>query len=345
MAKKVCLDAGHGGKDSGAVGYGRKEKDDVLKMVLSVGKILAKAGISVYYTRTTDIYESPTAKAMEANRYGVDFFASFHRNAANGSATGFETLVYANSGAAKICADKANAAMAALGFKNRGTKIRRDLAVLNTTRMQAVLFEIGFIDNQGDNNLFDKKFDQIAQGLASAVAAAVGVTISGGGSKPKEPEKAKPKQVPGSAKNNIGLKYRSHVQDLGTLSWVHDGQVSGTTGFSLRLEGLQIDVAALKKVKGYEKVQINAIAHVQDVGDVKYENIDSKTWIGTTGESKRLEGLELECSGLPKGKELKFQVHEQNKGWSSVAVADKLGAFRGSIGEKRRIEAVKMWIE
>ena len=55
-------------------------------------------------------------------------------------------------------------------------------------------------------------------------------------------------------------------------------------------------------------------------------------------------GHEVEVISL-KGKELKFQVHEQNKGWSSVAVADKLGAFRGSIGEKRRIEAVKMWIE
>lgn len=338
MAKYVCLDAGHGGKDSGACGYGRKEKDDVLRMVLRVSDILKAAGVKVYLTRNNDIFESVYQKATEANIMGVDFFASFHRNAASGKAAGFETLVYSNSGAAKVCADAANAAMQKLGFKDRGTKVRTDLVVLNSTRMPAVLFEIGFIDNKGDNDLFVSKFEQIAQGLAAAVAKAVGVTI-------KQEEKKKPKQVPGDAKNTIGLKYRSHVQDLGTLAWVRDGQTSGTTGDALRLEALQIDVEALRKKKGYSDVKIDALAHIQNVGDVTYQNIGKNTIIGTEGESKRLEGLELQCTGLPNGKVLKFQVHEQDKGWSSVATADEIGAFRGSVGEKRRIEAVKIWIE
>ena len=336
MSKYVCLDAGHGGKDSGAVGYGRKEKDDVLQMVLRVSEILKAAGVKVYLTRNNDIFESVYQKATEANIMGVDFFASFHRNAASGKAAGFETLVYSNSGAAKVCADAANAAMAKLGFKNRGTKVRTDLVVLNSTKMPAVLFEIGFIDNKGDNNLFVQKFEQIAQGLAAAVAKAVGVELKA---------KEKPKQEPGEAKNTTGLKYRSHVQDLGTLAWVRDGQTSGTTGDALRLEALQIDVEALRKKKGYADVKIDALAHIQNVGDVTYQNIGKDTIIGTEGESKRLEGLELQCTGLPNGKALKFQVHEQDKGWSSVATADEIGAFRGSVGEKRRIEAVKIWIE
>lgn len=334
----VCLDAGHGGKDSGAVGYGRKEKDDVLRMVLRVSDILKAAGVKVYLTRNNDIFESVYQKATEANIMGVDFFASFHRNAASGKAAGFETLVYSNSGAAKVCADAANTAMAKLGFKNRGTKVRTDLVVLNSTRMPAVLFEMGFIDNKGDNDLFVSKFEQIAQGLAAAVAKAVGVTI-------KQEEKKKPKQEPGEAKNTIGIKYRSHVQELGTLAWVRDGQISGTTGDALRLEALQIDVEALRKKKGYSDVKIDALAHIQNVGDVTYQDIGKDTIIGTEGEGKRLEGLELQCTGLPNGKALKFQIHEQNKGWSSVATADEVGAFRGSVGEKRRIEAVKIWIE
>lgn len=336
MSKYVCLDAGHGGKDSGAVGYGRKEKDDVLQMVLRVSEILKAAGVKVYLTRNNDIFESVYQKATEANIMGVDFFASFHRNAASGKAAGFETLVYSNSGAAKVCADAANAAMQKLGFKDRGTKVRTDLVVLNSTKMPAVLFEIGFIDNKGDNNLFVQKFEQIAQGLAAAVAKAVGVELKA---------KEKPKQEPGEAKNTIGLKYRSHVQDLGTLAWVRDGQTSGTTGDALRLEALQIDVEALRKKKGYSDVKIDALAHIQNVGDVTYQNIGKDTIIGTEGESKRLEGLELQCTGLPNGKALKFQVHEQDKGWSSVATADEIGAFRGSVGEKRRIEAVRIWIE
>lgn len=181
---KICIDAGHGGKDPGATGFGRNEKDDVLKMAIRVGNILTQNGHVIYYTRTTDIYESVSQKAREANNFGADFFASFHRNSASASALGYETLVYANSGKAKVCADAANSGMAGLGFRNRGTKIRTDLAVLNSTKMEAVLFEIGFITNSGDNSLFDSKFEQIAQVLASAIAKAVGSTISstGGGS-------------------------------------------------------------------------------------------------------------------------------------------------------------------
>lgn len=342
---KVCLDAGHGGKDSGATGYGRKEKDDVLAMVLKVGKILSSAGISVCYTRTNDVFESVAQKAAEANRYGVDFFASFHRNAANGKAAGFETLVYSNTGKAKICADRANALMKSLGFINRGTKIRTDLCVLNSTRMPAVLFEIGFIDNQGDNNLFVTKNDVIARDLAEAVALAVGVKLKEEPKKEEPKEEKKPSQIPGAAKNNIGLYYRGHVQNIGTCDWVHDGQVCGTTGEALRLEALWINTELLRRVKGYEHVKIDVLVHLSDKGDRMYANVGKDVKIGTTGEARRIEGLELQCSGLPEGKRLKFQVHEQDKGWSSVATANEIGAFRGSTGEARRIEAVRIWIE
>ena len=70
---KICLDAGHGGRDSGAVGFGRYEKNDVLRMVLKVGAILSGKGQEIYYTRDTDIYESPYTKATEANNAGADF--------------------------------------------------------------------------------------------------------------------------------------------------------------------------------------------------------------------------------------------------------------------------------
>lgn len=343
----VCLDAGHGGKDAGATLGSRYEKNDVLKMVLKVGPILEKAGIKVYYTRKSDFYESPTAKANKANKYGADFFASFHRNAANKAAKGYETLVYSNSGKAKKCADSANSAMKSIGFVNRGTKIRKELAVLNTTRMDAVLFEIGFIDNVVDNDLFDKNFDKIANGLATAIATALGVKIKPTATTTVKPvaTKKKAQQVAGTAVNNLGLKYHAHVADLGTLAPVHDGQVAGTTGFGVRMEALWIDVDALKKVPGYEKVAIDVKAHLQGIGDKLYKNIKSDTMIGTTGQARRLEGLLISARNLPKGKSLKFQVHEANKGWSSVAIADANGAFRGSIGEARQMEAVKIWIE
>lgn len=179
---KICLDAGHGGKDPGATGFNRKEKDDVLKLTKKVGSILTSRGHSIVYTRTTDVYESPSQKAKEGNASGAAFFVSFHRNAAGETAKGFETLVYANSGKAKTCADTANKKMTAIGFTNRGTKIRTKLAVLRGTTMSAVLFEVGFITNKNDNSLFDSKFNAIAEGLADAIEAAVGKGSSSGNS-------------------------------------------------------------------------------------------------------------------------------------------------------------------
>lgn len=63
-------------------------------------RILQERGIDVLYTRTTDIYESPLQKAMEANEAGVDFFISIHRNSfpQDNAVSGVESLVYDKSG-------------------------------------------------------------------------------------------------------------------------------------------------------------------------------------------------------------------------------------------------------
>ena len=80
---KIMIDPGHGGKDSGAVNGTRYEKDDVLKLGLKVGALLKAAGHTVYYTRTTDIYETPSQKAQDGNDKEVDYFVSIHRNSAS----------------------------------------------------------------------------------------------------------------------------------------------------------------------------------------------------------------------------------------------------------------------
>jgi len=77
----VAIDPGHGGRDPGAVSQGRQEKDDVLRLALSVGALLEQNGINVVYTRTTDVYQTPFEKATAANNAGADLFVSFHRNA------------------------------------------------------------------------------------------------------------------------------------------------------------------------------------------------------------------------------------------------------------------------
>ena len=80
MAERIIMDAGHGGRDSGASYGDRVEKDDNLAMTLEVGRILEEMGFDVVYTREEDIYQAPFKKATLGNELGGDLFVSIHRN-------------------------------------------------------------------------------------------------------------------------------------------------------------------------------------------------------------------------------------------------------------------------
>ena len=70
MPYSIMLDAGHGGRDPGAVYKERKEKDDTLRLTLAVGEILEAHGLDVQYTRTTDVYESPYGRYRICESWG-----------------------------------------------------------------------------------------------------------------------------------------------------------------------------------------------------------------------------------------------------------------------------------
>ena len=171
MAYSIMMDAGHGGRDPGAVYNGRQEKDDTLRLALAVGENLQNNGIDVEYTRTTDVYETPYEKAMEANEAGVDLFISIHRNSfpSDNTAFGVESLVYDLSGLKYEIAESVNQQLEAVGFRNLGVKARPNLVVLKRTRMPAVLVEAGFINSEEDNRIFDEKFQETAQAIADGI--------------------------------------------------------------------------------------------------------------------------------------------------------------------------------
>lgn len=126
----------------------------------------------------------------------------------------------------------------------------------------------------------------------------------------------------GKAKHNIG--YRSHIENTGWQDWVFDGDTSGTTGQTKRIEAIQID---------YDK-EVYAKAHIQYKGWVDFGKITKDTIIGTTGESLRLECLCL------KG-DFKYRVHIQNVGWSTWTNADGISTL-GSVGQGLQIEAIQI---
>lgn len=171
----VALDAGHGGANPGAMYGDRKESEDALNLVLAIGPILEANGIDVYYTRTTDIFETPYQKAQEANEVGADYFVSIHRNSSPypNQYSGIESLVYNRYSQAAVMAYNINAQLEKVGFINLGVNERPNLIVLNSTQMPAVLVEVGFINTDADNYLFDTRFDEIAQAIADGIIETV----------------------------------------------------------------------------------------------------------------------------------------------------------------------------
>lgn len=176
MAYKIMIDAGHGGEDPGAVYQGRQEKDDNLRLALAVGEILLNSDFEVEYTRTTDVYQTPFEKAQLANQSGAEFFVSLHRNSSPvpNQYSGVETLIYDKSGTKQELAENINSELSEAGYMDLDVKERPGLVVLRRTYMPAALVEVGFINNDADNQLFDNKFQDLAQGIADGITGTLG---------------------------------------------------------------------------------------------------------------------------------------------------------------------------
>lgn len=160
----IIFDAGHGGKDPGAVDPKEKKQDDEIyidkfyteesKLVLEFTKLLKEMaefrGFESLLTRDKEEYISLKERANMANEMNAGMFVSIHANAAaNENAHGIETLHYPNSKEGIKLADKIQKRMIEeSGARNRGLKARGDVYVLRKTTMPAVLVELGFITNK-----------------------------------------------------------------------------------------------------------------------------------------------------------------------------------------------------
>ena len=94
--KVIVLDAGHGGKDAGAVSGKVYEKDIALSLVLKVGKLIESRlpGVKVVYTRKTDTYLTLKERSDAAHRAKGDIYLSIHVNSASKAAQGAETCIF-----------------------------------------------------------------------------------------------------------------------------------------------------------------------------------------------------------------------------------------------------------
>ena len=151
---KVCIDAGHGGSDPGAIWGNLYEKNINLK-IANMLKDYLEPYVDVVMTRTTDITLSLEERARIANDADVDLYFSVHCNSAsNTAAKGWECYIISKGGKAEILANKIRAKIflnTSLPLKDRGIKTA-SYYVLRYTDAPAVLVENAFLSNSDDRN-------------------------------------------------------------------------------------------------------------------------------------------------------------------------------------------------
>lgn len=166
---KVFLSAGHGGTDPGATGYGMKEKDINLTILLACKAELERYGVTVISSRVKDENDPVGEEVKEANASGADIAVSFHTNATP-TGDGSETYYYTKSANGKKLATLCEKHTQAIGQNSRGIKSGNHLKFVNSTKMTAVLCECAFIDNDTDNDIIDTESERMAFGVAYAKA-------------------------------------------------------------------------------------------------------------------------------------------------------------------------------
>ena len=90
--KKIFIDPGHGGSESGAVNKTALEKDINLSVALRLKQLLLEVGFEVKLSRETDVYIDLQTRCDMANSWGADYFISIHHNACNGKTSGYEVI-------------------------------------------------------------------------------------------------------------------------------------------------------------------------------------------------------------------------------------------------------------
>ena len=169
---KVFIDAGHGGTDPGALGYGYRESDLNLQVAKKVESKLKSKGIDVKMSRNSDIFYSLSERAEMANDYGADAFVSIHQNSAEAkSANGIETYYNRKKEEDRpLSNDIQKQVISQTGANNRGVK-NAEFTVLVKSEMISALVECGFITNESEvKKLSDSSYqDKLATGIANGI--------------------------------------------------------------------------------------------------------------------------------------------------------------------------------
>lgn len=320
----ICLDPGHGGNDSGAIGINNVyEKNLTLKIAQYCKQELEKYNCHVVMTRTGDTNPSLEDRANFAKSQGAQYLISIHLNSGSGYAVGAEVYYPNTNWRPDISQNGKNVAQAiqnqlvSLGIRDRGIKFRTIdtneypdpfryddgsvadyYGIIRNAKyngLTGMIIEHCFINSVSDYNNYlnsDAKLQKLGVADANGIVSALGLT------------KASENSVVTSSPS---ISYQTHVQDYGWQSWKSNGEVSGTVGQSKRLEGINIKLSNINGSIEYK-------THVQDIGWQDWKSNGQMS--GTSGQSKRLEAIKVKLSGEAANQyDVYYRVHAQDYGW------------------------------
>ena len=183
--KVIVVDAGHGGRMSGAVKRGVEEKILNLEIVKQIKALFDEAGdksIKIYYTRLDDTNPSLMERANMANKSNADLFISIHNNASssglftsrNGTSVLYNPLDTSEKSSmrfAEICLENVTASA---GSNNLGLVDGEYIYIVRSSEVPVVLIEVGYMTNYDElENLKDPEYQRkVAEGVYNAVMQA-----------------------------------------------------------------------------------------------------------------------------------------------------------------------------
>ena len=192
MAKKIVIDAGHGGEDPGTSANGIVEKDLTLKISEYLHKRFDELGIPNEMTRTSDVTLGPSERPTKAQSfYGNSndvILLSNHINAGGGDGA---EIIYSLRNSDKL------SNLIAQEFAKSGQNVRKYYQrrlpsdpskdyyyiLRDTPDNESLIIEYGFADSTGDDpDLLKNNWEDLAEAVVRAVATYVGVPYSGGSS-------------------------------------------------------------------------------------------------------------------------------------------------------------------
>lgn len=342
----LCLDPGHGGAESGTLNYNGTglEKDYNLKIAKYCYDELQKYNCKIVMTRSTDKYMGLEERAEYAKQQGAQYLISFHLNASQKHNAYGAEVYYPNtnwrpdiSAKGKVMAQAIQKQLVSLGLYDRGIKFRTidineypnphrydDNSIADyygvirnakTRGITGLIIEHCCMDNASDFNKYlgsEEKIKQLGVADANGIVAALGLTK-------------------GAVTSNPSVVYQTHVQTIGWQGWKKDGEMSGTSGQSKRLEGINIKLENLNGNVEYK-------THVQSIGWQGWKS--NGAMAGTSGQSKRLEAIKIKLSGEEANQyDIYYRVHAQSYGWLDWA---KNGEAAGSEGYSKRLEGIEI---